>query len=111
MSEQDQPAPVEVGEDIVKLVAELRAASDARRRWEKHEESLKAQIFAASGYDPEDPRPASRAARGPDGAPVFDVVVTYRKGFDRKHLEARYPAVYAECEVLTPVKTIKPVSS
>lgn len=100
--------PTRIGADVVKLYEELRAASAARRQWERHEEALKDQILKATGYDPDDPRPASRAALGPDGRPVFEVVVTYRKGFDKDRLRTHYPAIFAECELLAPVKSIKP---
>ncbi|MFH8405485.1 hypothetical protein ACH4FX_12030 [Streptomyces sp. NPDC018019] len=111
MTEENRPAAVTVGEDVVALYEEVRAAAEAKSRWAKHEKALKAQLLDALGYDPEDTRPASSLALGPDGTPAFEVAVTYRRGLDGEYLKTRYPAVYAECERDTPVKSVRPASS
>lgn len=111
MAQDETPSPVTVGEDMVALYEEVRAAADAKSQWTRHHEKLKARLLDALGYGPEDARPASSVALGSDGVPAFEVSVTYRRGLDSEYLRTRYPAVYAECERDTPVKSVRPAPS
>lgn len=105
------PTPVTVNDSLAKRYAELAAAQEAAASWAKHAKGLKASILEDLGYDPDDDKPPSRAAVDAEGRTLFAVEVTYRKGFDREGLSLKYPAVFAEFETLTPVKSIKPAPS
>lgn len=100
-----------VGDDIAKLYEEVRAASAARLKWETYEKKVKADLLKAIGYDPDDDKPAPTVATDTAGAPLFQVDVTYRDGFDKKRLRTHYPAAFADCETKTAVKTIRPAST
>lgn len=102
---------VEVGDDIAKLYEEVKAAGAARLKWETYEKKVKGDLLKALGYDPDDDKPESLSAVDAAGAPLFEVDVTYRKGFNKKRLATHYPAAFADCELLTPVKTIRPVKT
>lgn len=99
--------PVKVGAETARLYQEMRDAAQAAAAWTKRYEELKAALLAASGYDGEDKRPPSRIACGPGGLPLFEVAVSYRKGLDTKGLAAAHPAIYAQFETSTAVKSIK----
>lgn len=101
------PIPVEVDGSLAKRFAELASAKEAAASWSRHAKSLRAVILLELGYDPDDPRPSSRVAVDSTGAPVFEVEVTHRRGFDREGLAAKYPAIAAEFETLTLVKSIR----
>lgn len=103
--------PVKISDDVAKLYEEVRAAGVARLKWERYEKKVKADLLAALGYDPDDDKPESLSAVDAAGAPLFEVEVTYRKGFSKTRLATHYPAAYADCETKTPVKTIKPVKT
>ncbi|MFJ4828471.1 hypothetical protein ACIP79_00800 [Streptomyces sp. NPDC088747] len=102
---------VEVGDDIAKLYEEVKAASAARLKWETYEKKMKADLLKALGYDPDDDKPKSASVVDAAGAPLFEVDVTFRKGFDKSRLATHYPAAFADCETKTPVKTIRPAAA
>lgn len=107
----DEKLPVTVADDFAETYAAMKAAGDAAAAWTKEYDRLKAVLLEASGYGGDDPKPPSRLAVGPGGLPLFQVEVTYRKGFDRKGLEAAHPAIFAQFETKTAVKSIKPPQS
>lgn len=96
-----------VGDDIVTLYQECAEAAAAVAAWTKRLKEKKAALLAATGYSPDDPRPPSRVVLGPGGAPLFEVVVTYRRDVDRDYIRTRYPAVWAEAERDVPVRSVK----
>ncbi|QES45186.1 hypothetical protein DEJ49_33130 [Streptomyces venezuelae] len=107
MSEKE-PEAVDVDDCLALRFAELRSAKESAAKWKKYADSLTDSLLEELGYDPDDNRPPSRLARDADGTPLFEVAVTYRTDLDRKGLAAKYPAIFAEFETKTPVKTIKP---
>lgn len=102
---------LEADDGIAKLYEEVRAAGAARLKWEKYEKKVKADLLEALGYDPDDDKPQSASVADAAGAPLFEVDVTYRKGFDKKRLSTHYPAAFADCETTTAVKTIRSVKA
>ncbi|WP_055566034.1 hypothetical protein [Streptomyces atriruber] len=101
------PIPVDVDDRLALRFAELQSAKESAAKWSAYVRSLTASILEELGYEADDDRPPSRVAHGADGKPLFAVEVTYRKGFDKKGLEVKYPAVFAEFENLGPVKSIR----
>lgn len=109
--EKPPPMPVTVAADTASMYEQMRTAAAAATAWTKEYDRLKAALLGAAGYGDDDPKPPSRMALSPDGLPLFTVEVSYRKGFDRKGLEAAHPAIFAQFETKTPVKSIKPPQS
>ncbi|AZM51826.1 hypothetical protein DMA15_03845 [Streptomyces sp. WAC 01529] len=104
------PIPVDVDDRLAARFAELQSAKESAAKWNAYAKSLTASILEELGYDPGDDKPPSRVAHDADGKPLFAVEVSYRKGFDKGSLATKYPAVYAEFETLTPVKSLKPAT-
>lgn len=98
---------IPVPPEISSAYRQLSAARHAIARWKSEETDAKEKILAFLGYDPEDRKPPSCVAVNSDGEPVFQVKTGTRRGLDTQYLKRTYPAIYAECEKLTVVKTIK----
>lgn len=99
--------PVTVDDSYAQRFAELASARDRMTKSAAYYDDLKAALLADMGFDPDDERPQPCTAVDSENRPLFRVDITYRKGFDKKGLEARYPAVFAEFELLTPVRSVK----
>lgn len=95
--------PHTIAEDFALMIK----AREAKARWAAEEKDRKERILAYLGYDPEDPKPVPVLAVAPSGVPLFQVKVSRRKGLDLKYFRDAHPAVYAECETSTPVKSIR----
>ncbi len=109
--EKPPPPPVTVAGEVAGLYEQMTTAAAAAAAWKKRYDTLKAALLQASGYNDDDVKPPSRTAVGPEGLPLFEVEVTYRKGFDKKGFEAAHPAIYAQFETKTAIKTVKPPQS
>lgn len=101
----------EVDGYVVALFTEYISARESTSKWKKHEEKLRSELLEKLGYEPDDPKPPAIRGVSPTGIPLFEVNVSTRKGLDKEYLRKAYPAVYAEAEKTTPVKTIKALAN
>jgi hypothetical protein len=101
--------PVTVDDSYAQRFAELASAREAKAKSAAYYDDLKASLLADMGFDPDDDRPQPCTAVDSENRPLFRVDVSYRKGFDKKGFESTHPALFAQFETLSPVKTIKPV--